>query len=111
MYARACVPVAGRWTYLYRSADSTGATIDFLLSEKRDLTSARRFFQKALAAPGHPRPRVINVDGDPSYPTVIISATCSGWVVAIGQLQRYHAPARHRSLRTNIAPKANSSRR
>jgi transposase, IS6 family len=44
---------------------------DFLLSESRDLTSARRFFQKALAAPGHPRPRVINVDGNPSYPNVI----------------------------------------
>src|SRR3954470_12992848 len=65
------VRVAGRWTYLYRAVDSTGATIDFLLSESRDLTSARRFFQKALAAPGHPRPRVINVDGNPSYPTVI----------------------------------------
>ena len=65
------VRVAGRWTYLYRAVDSTGATIDFLLSENRDLTSARRFFQKALAAPGHPRPRVINVDGNPSYPTVI----------------------------------------
>src|SRR5213075_99807 len=49
----------------------TGATIDFLLSESRDLTSARRFFQKALAAPGHPRPRVINVDGNPSYPKAI----------------------------------------
>ena len=57
------VRVAGRWTYLYRAVDSTGVTIDFLLSETRDLTSARRFFQKALAAPGHPRPRVINVDG------------------------------------------------
>src|SRR6266513_2406724 len=63
--------VAGKWTYLYRAVDSTGATIDFLLSETRDLTSARRFFQKALAAPGHPRPRVINVDGNPSYPAVI----------------------------------------
>ena len=62
---------AGRWTYLYRAVDSTGATIDFLLSENRDLTSARRFFQKALAASGHPRPRVINVDGNPSYPTAI----------------------------------------
>jgi transposase, IS6 family len=65
------VRVAGRWTYLYRAVDSTGATIDFLLSETRDLASARRFFQKALAAPGHPRPRVINVDGNPSYPNVI----------------------------------------
>jgi transposase-like protein len=65
------IRVAGRWTYLYRALGSTGATIDFLLSETRDLTSARRFFQKALAAPRHPRPRVINVDGNPSYPTVI----------------------------------------
>jgi transposase, IS6 family len=48
-----------------------GQTMDFLLSESRDLTSARRFFQKALAAPGHPRPRVINVDGNLLYPTVI----------------------------------------
>ena len=53
------VRVAGRWTHLYRAVDSTGATIDFLLSETRDLTSARRFFHKALAAPGHPRRRVI----------------------------------------------------
>jgi transposase-like protein len=51
--------------------DSTVATVDFLLSEVRDLSAARSFFQKALAAPGHPRPRVINVDGNPSYPTVV----------------------------------------
>jgi len=65
------VRVAGRWTYLYRAVDSTGATIDFLLSEHRDLTAARSFFQKALAVPTHPRPRVINVDGNPSYPAVV----------------------------------------
>src|SRR5438309_7705544 len=65
------VRVAGRWTYLYRAVDSTGATIDFLLSESRDLASARRFFQNALAAPQHRRPRVIHVDGNPSYPTAI----------------------------------------
>lgn len=32
--------VAGRWTYLYRAVDSTGATVDFLLSEARDLSAA-----------------------------------------------------------------------
>src|SRR5437763_11031031 len=52
------VRVAGRWTYLYRAVDSTGAMIDFVLSESRNSTSARRYFQKA---PGHRRPRVINV--------------------------------------------------
>ena len=65
------VRVAGRWTYLYRAVDSTGATIDFFLSETRDVSAARTFFRKALAAPGHPRPRVINVDGNPSYPSVV----------------------------------------
>jgi transposase-like protein len=63
--------VAGKWTYLYRAVDSTGATIDFLLSAKRDADAAKRFFQKALQSPNHPRPRVINVDGNPAYPRAV----------------------------------------
>jgi IS6 family transposase len=63
--------VAGEWTYLYRAVDSDGNTIDFLLSRRRDAHAAKRFLQKALQAAGHPRPRVINVDGNPSYPKVI----------------------------------------
>src|SRR5688572_18397777 len=63
--------VAGKWTYLYRAVDSTGATIEFLLSATRDAAAARRFLQKALRSPGHPRPRVINVDRNPSYPKAI----------------------------------------
>jgi transposase-like protein len=51
--------------------DSTGDTIDFLLSPKRDAAAAKRFFQKALRSPNHPRPRVVNVDGNPAYPRVI----------------------------------------
>jgi len=61
----------GNWRYLYRAVDSTGATIDFWFSAERDAAAAKRFFQKALRAPGHPRPRVITVDGNPSYPKVI----------------------------------------
>jgi transposase-like protein len=60
--------VAGKWTYLYRAVESTGDTIEFLLSAKRDAAAAKRFLQKALRSPGHPRPRVINVDRNPSYP-------------------------------------------
>ena len=70
--------VAGKWTYLYRAVDSTGATIDFLLSARRDAAAAKRFFQKALQSPGHPRPRVINVDGNPSYPKVITELKRTG---------------------------------
>jgi DDE domain len=37
-----CVWVKGEWVYLYRAVDSSGATIDFLLSAKRDAVDARR---------------------------------------------------------------------
>ena len=62
------IRVQGKWTYLYRAVDSTGASIDFLLSARRDAAAAKRFFQKALSSPNHPTPRVINVDKNPSLP-------------------------------------------
>jgi transposase, IS6 family len=65
------VRVKGKWAYLYRAVDSTGATIDFLLSAQRDAAAAKRFFQKALRSPGHPTPRVINVDQCPCYPPAV----------------------------------------
>jgi transposase, IS6 family len=72
------VRIAGEWTYLYRAVDSAGDTIDFLLSPNRDAPAAKRFFQKALRSLNHPRPRVINVDGNPSYPKVITELRRSG---------------------------------
>ena len=65
------IRVAGAWTYLYRAVDSTGATIDFMLSPKRDLTAAKLFLRLALSGTGGIRPRVINVDGHPAYARAI----------------------------------------
>ena len=65
------VRVAGCWMYLYRAVDSCGATLDIFLSENRDAAAAKQFFCKVFAAANHPRPRVINVDGNPSYPKVV----------------------------------------
>ena len=62
--------VAGKWIHLYRTVDSAGDTIDFLLSPKRDLIAAKGFLQLALSA-GQIRPRVINVDGHPAYAAAI----------------------------------------
>ena len=44
------VKVTGRWTYLYRAIDQHGQVIDVLLSVRRDLAAARRFFIRALRA-------------------------------------------------------------
>jgi len=69
--------VAGKWTYLYRAVDSTGDTIDFLLSPTRDAGAAKRFFQRALRSANHPRPRVVNVDENPAYPRAIEVLKCT----------------------------------
>ena len=57
--------------YQFRAVDSCGATLDFYLSENRDAAAAKQFVSKVLAAGNHPRPRVINVDGNPSYPHAV----------------------------------------
>ena len=65
------IRVQGRWCYLYRAIDSTGATVDFLLSAMRDAEAAKRLFRKALSRPSHPQPRVINTDLAPTYGSAI----------------------------------------
>jgi transposase-like protein len=65
------IKVKGEDKYLYRAVDSTGQTIEFLLTAKRDAAGAKRFFRKALSSPGNPVPRVINVDKNPAYPAAV----------------------------------------
>ena len=50
------------WCSLYRAIDSSGATIDFVLSRWRDAATATRLFRKARTDPSHPQPRVLNTD-------------------------------------------------
>jgi len=65
------VKIKGQWYYLYRAVDSTGQTIDFMLSAKRDTKAAKRFFRKMLKAPKRQSPRVINVDQNKAYPPAV----------------------------------------
>lgn len=65
------IKVKGEDRYLYRAVDSTGQTIDFLLTAKRDAAAAKPFFRKALSSPANPGPRVINVDKDRAYPAAV----------------------------------------
>ena len=65
------VRVKGRWCYLYRAIDSTGTTIDFVLSGLRDAAAAKRLFCKALTNPSHPQARVINTDQARIYESAI----------------------------------------
>lgn len=57
------IKVKGRWTYLYRAVDRDGKTLDFMLSERRDLATARRFFRRAIGSNGLPERVVIDKSG------------------------------------------------
>ena len=65
------IKVKGEDKYLYRAVDSTGQTIEFLLTAKRDAAAAQRFFREALSSPGNPVPRVINVDKNRAFPPAV----------------------------------------
>jgi transposase-like protein len=61
--------VVGTWTYLYRAVDQHGQVIDVLLSARRDLAAARRFFTQALRA--GTVPAEVTTDRAPVYPRVL----------------------------------------
>jgi transposase-like protein len=54
--------VRGKWGYLYRAVDRAGLTVDFFLSEHRDIAAAKRFFARAIEKRGVPEK--ITLDGD-----------------------------------------------
>ena len=58
-----CIKVEGSCTYLYRAVDRNGQTLDFMLSERRNLAAARRFFKRAIEANGTPERVVIDKSG------------------------------------------------
>ena len=42
------VKVRGEWVYLYRAVDKAGKTVDFFLSQQRDVNAAKAFQRKAM---------------------------------------------------------------
>lgn len=58
----------GRWTYLHRALDKSGATVDFCLSPTRSTKVANRFLGKALSDLKHwQKPASINADKAPTH--------------------------------------------
>ena len=72
------VKVRGQWRYLYRAIDKHGTPVDFLLTAKRDLDAAKRFFRKALKDQLLLSPDRIGTDGAGPYPPAIAAARKDG---------------------------------
>ena len=107
---------------LYRAVDSSGATLDFLLSAERDAAAAKRFLAKALGRQNHPVPRIINSDGHAAYPPARRAGTCSNRTIArssdrvnipivLGSLAHHRRHLQREVERLNAIPKSLACRK
>ena len=64
------VMVSGKWHYLYRAVDRDGNLIDSMLSKRRDMEAAKRFFKQAKEVTGCV-PERVTTDGHDAYPRAI----------------------------------------
>ena len=72
------VKIRGKWRYLYRAIDKHGNPVDFLLTAKRDLDAAKRFFRKMLKDEPLLSPGKIGTDGANTFPSTIKAAVDDG---------------------------------
>ncbi len=72
------VRIRGEWRYLYRAIDKHGEAVDFLLTARRDLEAAKRFFRKMLKDGPLLSPDRIGTDGAGTYPGAIAAARKEG---------------------------------
>lgn len=54
------IKIKGQWYYLYRAVNRQGKTVDFLLTKRRDMKAARRFFKNAISK--HACPIKVTID-------------------------------------------------
>jgi transposase, IS6 family len=66
------IKIKGEWKYLYRAVNGQGRTIEFYLSQTRNISAATIFLKKALrAAADWSRPHTITTDKNPTYAAAI----------------------------------------
>jgi glyoxylate reductase len=93
--------VAGKWIFLYRAVDQHGQVIDVLLSVRRDLAAARRFFTRALRA--GTIPVEVTTDRAPIYPRMLDELVPSA-LHTVEQYANNPIEADHGRLKARLRP-------
>jgi transposase-like protein len=101
------IQVKGHWAYLYRAVDKEGQTVDFLLSERRDMTAAKRFFAQAVEKRGVPQK--ITLDGSAASHEAVAELQEEGTLpeeltVRTNQYLNNLIEQDHRQVKQRVAP-------
>jgi transposase-like protein len=94
--------IAGHWRYVSRAVDQFGQVIDVLVSSRRDVGAARRFFERAICATTV-RPTEVVTDRASTYPMVLEELLPAAW----HRTDRYannHIEADHGRLKSRLRP-------
>ncbi len=95
--------VGGRWCYLYRAIDREGKLVDVLLSEKRDMDAAQRFFAQALSIAGR-APTQVTTDGHDAYPRAIRGTLGDGVAHRTSRYKNNRIEQDHRGVKQRYYP-------
>ncbi len=95
--------VDGRWCYLYRAIDRDGNLIDALLSERRDMDAAQRFFLQALDLVGG-APAQVTTDGHDAYPRAIRETLGDGVFHRTSRYKNNRIEQDHRAVKQRYYP-------
>jgi transposase-like protein len=93
--------VAGQWRYVYRAIDQFGQVIDVFVSQRRDATAARHFFEQAVSVTKR-TPIEVVTDKAPTYPAVLEELLPAAW----HRTDRYannHIEADHGRLKSRLS--------
>ena len=101
------MPIAGRhpYKYLYRAVDRLGQTVDFLLTARRDVAAARRFFEGAIGR--HDLPEKITIDKSGANTAAVRGLIAdSGVTIELRQSKYLNnlVEQDHRSVKRRIRP-------
>jgi putative transposase len=99
------VKVHGTWCYLSRAIDRDGNFVDCMLSQKRDMDAAKRFFKQAVETVGHV-PERVTTDGHDSYPRAIRETLDSAVIHRCNPYLNNRLEQDHRGIRTAVLPHA-----
>jgi IS6 family transposase len=96
------VKVAGRWRYAYRAIDQFGQVIDVFVSPYRDITAARRFFQRAIGTT-KTTPVEVVTDRAATYPVLMEELLPAAWH-RTEQYANNRVEADHGRLKSRLRP-------